>query len=555
MNASNVAFDNTTSGLTATDVHLAYKAFFRSIGDLDLVDNLDGTFSLMGPDGTTILGTVSKSDLTDEGAGLFTFTNNDGSDVQFDVRSVEVVFDAASNSYNFLDAAGAVIASIDMNASNVAFDNTTSGLAATDVQTALDELANLANNLTDELIDNGDGTYTHIAVDNTPITFDTNRVNVTVSGGVYTFLDGQGNPITSIDTNANALPYDNTTSGLTATDVQTALDELATQIGDLDLIDNLDGTFSLMAPDGITVLGTVSKSDLTDEGDGLFTFTNNDGSDVQFDVRSVEVVFDAASNVYNFLDAAGAVIASIDMNASNVAFDNTTSGLTATTVQAAIDEIAAVAGGLSDALVDNGDGTYTHTTVSGDVIIIDANTVSVTVAGGVYTFVDGVGNTITTIDTNAAAIAYDNTASGLAATNVQAALDELATQIGDLDLIDNLDGTFSLMAPDGITVLGTVSKSDLTDEGDGLYTFTNNDGSDVQFDVRSVEVVFDAATNVYNFLDNTGAVIASIDMNASNVAYDNATSGLTATNVQAAIDEIVGLTGGLSDALVDNGDE
>src|SRR5690554_2965402 len=413
MNASNVAFDNTTSGLTATDVQAALDELATQIGDLDLVDNLDGTFSLMAPDGVTVLGTVSKSDLTDEGAGLFTFTNNDGSDVQFDVRSVEVVFDAASNSYNFLDAAGAVIASIDMNASNVAFDNTTSGLAATDVQTALDELANLANNLTDELIDNGDGTYTHIAVDNTPITFDTNRVNVTVSGGVYTFLDGQGNPITSIDTNANALPYDNTTSGLTATDVQTALDELATQIGDLDLIDNLDGTFSLMAPDGITVLGTVSKSDLTDEGAGLFTFTNNDGSDVQFDVRSVEVVFDAASNSYNFLDAAGAVIASIDMNASNVAFDNTTSGLTAT--------------------------------------------------------------------------------------DVQAALDELATQIGDLDLIDNLDGTFSLMAPDGVTVLGTVSKSDLTDEGAGLFTFTNNDGSDVQFDVRSVEVVFDAATNVYNF--------------------------------------------------------
>src|SRR5690606_2880704 len=112
--------------------------------------------------------------------------------------------------------------------------------------------------------------------------------------------DSTGVVIASIDTNANALPYDNTTSGLTATDVQAAIDELATQIGDLDLVDNTDGTFSLMSPDGTTVLGTVSKSDLTDEGDGLFTFTNNDGSDVQFDVRSVEVVFDAASNSYNF---------------------------------------------------------------------------------------------------------------------------------------------------------------------------------------------------------------------------------------------------------------
>src|SRR5690606_33406772 len=441
MNASNVAYDNATSGLTATDVQAAIDELATQIGDLDLVDNLDGTFSLMAPDGTTVLGAVSKSDLTDEGDGLFTFTNNDGSDVQFDVRSVEVVFDAATNVYNFFDSTGAVIASIDMDASNVAYDNVTSGLTATDVQAALDELANLASNLTDELIDNGDGTYTHIAVDNTSVTFDTNRVNVAVSGGVYTFLDGQGNPITSIDTNANALPYDNTTSGLTATDVQTAIDELATQIGDLDLVDNTDGTFSLMAPDGTTVLGTVSKSDLTDEGDGLFTFTNNDGSDVQFDVRSVEVVFDAASNSYNFLDAAGAVIASIDMNASNVAYDNATSGLTAT--------------------------------------------------------------------------------------DVQAALDELATQIGDLDLFPYTALFRSLMSPDGITVLGTVSKSDLTDEGDGLFTFTNNDGSDVQFDVRSVEVVFDAATNVYNFLNLRGSGIDSVDIYVFVVSEFNIVMGLT----------------------------
>src|SRR5690554_1982228 len=552
MNASNVDFDNTTSGLTATDVQAALDELATQIGDLDLIDNLDGTFSLMAPDGITVLGTVSKSDLTDEGDGLFTFTNNDGSDVQFDVRSVEVVFDAASNVYNFLDAAGAVIASIDMNASNVAFDNTTSGLTATTVQAAIDEIAAVAGGLSDALVDNGDGTYTHTTVSGDVIIIDANTVSVTVAGGVYTFVDGVGNTITTIDTNAAAIAYDNTASGLAATNVQAALDELATQIGDLDLIDNLDGTFSLMAPDGITVLGTVSKSDLTDEGDGLYTFTNNDGSDVQFDVRSVEVVFDAATNVYNFLDSTGAIIASIDMNADNVAYNNATSNLTATTVQAAIDEIAAVAGGLSDDLEDNGDGTYTHTTVAGDIITIDANVVSVTVTDGVYTFLDGAGATITTIDTNADAIAYDNTASGLTATDVQTAIDELATQIGDLELVDNANGTFSLMGPDGTTILGTVSKSDLTDEGDGLYTFTNNDGSDVQFDVRSVEVVFDAATNVYNFLDSTGAVIASIDMNADNVAYDNTASGLTATDVQAAIDELSGQIGDLD--LVDNAD-
>src|SRR5690554_1207411 len=565
MNASNVAFDNTTSGLTATDVQAALDELATQIGDLDLIDNLDGTFSLMAPDGVTVLGTVSKSDLTDEGAGLFTFTNNDGSDVQFDVRSVEVVFDAASNVYNFLDAAGAVIASIDMNASNVAFDNTTSGLTATTVQAAIDEIAAVAGGLSDALVDNGDGTYTHTTVSGDVIIIDANTVSVTVAGGVYTFVDGVGNTITTIDTNAAAIAYDNTASGLAATNVQAALDELATQIGDLDLIDNLDGTFSLMAPDGITVLGTVSKSDLTDEGDGLFTFTNNDGADVQFDVRSVEVVFDAATNVYNFLDSTGAVIASIDMNADNVAYDNTASGLTATDVQAAIDELATQIGDLdlvdnangtfslmgpdgvtvlgtvskSD-LTDEGDGLYTFTNNDGSDVQFDVRSVEVLfdAATNVYNFLDSTGAVIASIDMNADNVAYDNTASGLTATDVQTAIDELATQIGDLDLVDNADGTFSLMGPDGTTILGTVSKSDLTDEGDGLFTFTNNDGSDVQFDVRSVEVVFDAASNVYNFLDSTGVVIASIDMNADNVAYNNAASGLTATDVQAALDEL-----------------
>src|SRR5690554_5997426 len=523
MNASNVAFDNTTSGLTATDVQAALDELATQIGDLDLVDNLDGTFSLMAPDGITVLGTVSKSDLTDEGAGLFTFTNNDGSDVQFDVRSVEVVFDAASNVYNFLDSAGAVIASIDMNASNVAYNNTASGLTATNVQAAIDELIGLAGGLSDILVDNGDGTYTHTTVSGAVVTIDANTVSVTVVDGVYTFLDGDNQIITTIDTNADAIAYDNITSGLAATNVQAAIDELIGLAGGLSDI-------------------------LVDNGDGTYTHTTVSGAVVTIDANTVDVT--VVDGVYTFLDGAGATITTIDTNADAIAYDNATSGLTATNVQAALDELANLANNLTDELIDNGDGTYTHIAVDNTPITFDTNRVNVTVSGGVYTFLDGQGNPITSIDTNANALPYDNTTSGLTATDVQTALDELATQIGDLDLIDNLDGTFSLMAPDGITVLGTVSKSDLTDEGAGLFTFTNNDGSDVQFDVRSVEVVFDAASNSYNFLDAAGAVIASIDMNASNVAFDNTTSGLTATDVQAALDELATQIGDLD--LIDN---
>src|SRR5690606_21739797 len=320
------------------------------------------------------------------------------------------------------------------------------------------EIAAVAGGLSDDLVDNGDGTYTHTTVAGDIITIDANVVSVTVSNGVYTFLDGAGTTITTIDTNAAAIAYDNSTSGLAGTTVQTAIDELAIQIGDLDLIDNEDGTFSLMGPDGTTILGTVSKSDLTDEGDGLFTFTNNDGSDVQFDVRSVEVTFDATSNSYNFLDSSGNVIAVIDLNASNVAYDNSTSGLTATTVQQAIDAIAAVAGGLSDTLVDNGDGTYTHTTVAGDTITIDVNTLNITeTAPGVYTFTDVNGSVITTINIPTSVQLYETLTTLV---NNGDGTVTYTNEIGDTEIINLASGP---QGPAGVGIASTV------DNGDGTF--------------------------------------------------------------------------------------
>ena len=53
----------------------------------------------------------------------------------------------------------------------------------------------------------------------------------------------------------------------------------------------------------------------------------------------------------------GALTDTDDQTAAEVDFDNTTSGLAATNVQAAIDEINAAAGSVS--LTDNGDGTMT----------------------------------------------------------------------------------------------------------------------------------------------------------------------------------------------------
>ena len=190
---------------------------------------------------------------------------------------------------------------------------------------------------------------------------------------------------------------------------------------------------------------------------------------------------------------------------------------------------------------DKAANTLLYTAEDGTVLTIPLNETDLTydATSGILTYTNSLGIK-QAVDLKAANIAYNNATSGLTATDVQAAIDELAADLGDIELRDNGDATFSLLAPDGTTVLGTVSKANLTDEGDGLFTFTNQDGTDVQFDVRTVHVEFNNATNAYDFHDNAGTVIASIDLNAANIAYNNATSGLTATDVQAAIDELAG---------------
>ncbi|MDG1570788.1 hypothetical protein OZ410_00560, partial [Robiginitalea sp. M366] len=119
---------------------------------------------------------------------------------------------------------------------------------------------------------------------------------------------------------------------------------------------------------------------------------------------------------------------------------------------------------------------------------------------------------------------YDNTASGLLAGNVQAALDELAASAGTVSMVDNGDGSYIFTDASGnTTTISDTSLSTLVDNLDGTYTYTDESGATQVLDTR-------AASN----------------------PYDNTTSGLAATDVQAALDEINGLTNTVS--LTDNAD-
>jgi hypothetical protein len=166
---------------------------------------------------------------------------------------------------------------------------------------------------------------------------------------------------------AGDVSYDNATSGLTATDVQAAIDEVAAAIP-------ADASELTYDPSGSGLTATDVQAAI----DEVFAAIPADASELSYDPSGSGL---AATDVQAAIDE---VFAAIPADASLLSYDPTGSGLTATDVQAAIDEVAAAIGG----------------------------------GGG-----------------DAASVSYDNSTSGLAATDVQAAIDEIAL---DPDRLEDL---------------------------------------------------------------------------------------------------------------------
>ncbi|MGB5238940.1 MAG: hypothetical protein WBN59_15025, partial [Flavobacteriaceae bacterium] len=125
-------------------------------------------------------------------------------------------------------------------------------------------------------------------------------------------------------------------------------------------------------------------------------------------------------------------------------------------------------------LTNNGDGTYNFTDGGGNVTIISDTSLSILTdnGDGTYTYTDEAG-TDYIIDSNAIALPYNNAISGLAATNVQDAIDEINAAAGTVSLVDNGDGTYDFTDAGGnTTIISDTSISTLADNGDGTYTYT-----------------------------------------------------------------------------------
>src|SRR5699024_3966305 len=116
---------------------------------------------------------AESDELVDLGNGKYKHIAADGSEVEFDVNSVNVekVIDADGNiSYIFKDGDNNEITTIEV--TNDVLEN------IVNQGDIYNEIINILEAESDELVDLGNGKYKHIAADGSEVEFDVNSVNV-----------------------------------------------------------------------------------------------------------------------------------------------------------------------------------------------------------------------------------------------------------------------------------------------------------------------------------------------------------------------------------------
>lgn len=301
---------------------------------------------------------------------------------------------------------------------------------------------------------------------------------------------------------ADEVPYDNLTSGLTATEVQGAIDEVEGRLDTAESnISSNDTDISNLQNDKLNRDGSQPMTgNLNMDGNDIVTGAGLvDGRDVSVDGAKLDTVETNAKD---------------DQDADEVPYDNTSSGLTATEVQGAIDEVdqnldnhlnggpnkhdaieidyernnvdkndiqagsIEVESALSD-LDDNKLSRSGNQPMTGDLNMASNDIVNPGLVDGRNVSNDG--SKLDTIETNAKddqdadEVPYDNSGSSLTATDVEAALDELDANKQPLD--SDLTGLAGQSDTGLVTRTGTgtyANREILTNPGE--LTVANGDG-------------------------------------------------------------------------------
>ena len=268
----------------------------------------------------------------------------------------------------------------------------------------------------------------------TPTGADTGDIYVNTTSGTIFFWDGDSWELTSTDSQQILdFSYDIATRGLT-----------------LEL-ENGGAPITVTLPaDTLTqlTLGVDGNSLDYEDENGLTTNIPLNVGDLTFNAVSRELIYTNEEGISNSIALPFDTLTTIALNGDNTNIDyidenGVTTQIDLTTAVQNLETLTTI--------VDNGDGTLTYNNEAGNT---------------------------QTIDTNASSNPYDNTTSGLAATDVQAAIDEINAAAGTVALVYNGDGTYDFTDSSGTTtVISDTSISTLSAPVNGVYTYTDEAGT------------------------------------------------------------------------------
>ena len=270
---------------------------------------------------------------------------------------------------------------------------------------------------------------------------------------------------------ASHIIYDNTGTPLVANNVQDAINEILNMIASQG-VTSWNGRSGVVVP----VAGDYSGAMVTydNSGSGL-TATN-----VQAAVDEVQSEITALPSTYveSFNTRTGAVTpAASDYDADQIDYDNTVSGLASTDVQGAIDELAAAPGGVTSFNTRTGAVMPAASDYDADQVDYD-NTTSGLTATDVQAAIDELDDAIDNFTVDASQVTYDNSVSGLTATDAQAAIDEIANDVLSSG-VASFNGRTGAVSP----ASGDYS---LTMQSDVVIT-TPSDGDVLKYDANSLK--------------------------------------------------------------------